>query len=63
MKVPESILEKFEAAAKDVDFGSITLTLFVKNGKKRYVVAREESFLTEESDVVASPQVLKTLEA
>ena len=45
MKTPPEILEKFESAALGLEYGTVTLTLSVKQGNLRYVVNREESFV------------------
>ena len=45
MKTPPEILEKFENAAQGLDYGTITLSLIVKQGKRRYLINREESFI------------------
>ena len=50
MKTPATILKKFEQASDGLDYGTITLTLSVKQGRHRYVIAREESIIpTEET--------------
>jgi hypothetical protein len=43
MRTPPEILEKFEKAAHGLDYGTVTLSLFLKQGRPRYVIAREES--------------------
>jgi len=54
MKTPPDILDKFEKATQGVDYGTITLSLFIKHGRARYVIAREESYIpTDESSVAA----------
>jgi len=45
MKTPSDILVKFEQAAVGLDYGSITLTLFIKQGRLRYLINREESYV------------------
>jgi len=49
MKTPIEILERFENASSELVYGEVTLTLSVKQGKQRYIIAREESFLLEEA--------------
>ena len=43
MKTPKDILTKFENASEGLFYGDVTLRLSVKQGKSRYVIAREES--------------------
>ena len=43
MKTPPDILEKFEQASLGMEYGKVTLKLFLKQGKPRYVVVRKES--------------------
>ena len=45
MKTPRLILEKFESAADGLYFGDVTLRLSIKQGKHRYVIAKEESII------------------
>ena len=60
MKMPKEIIERFENAAIGLDYGNVILTLSIKQGKARYILAREESFLPEESD--PSKQTIPILE-
>ena len=48
MKTPPDILEKFEKASIGLDYGTATLTFSVKQGRQRYIIAREESILCDE---------------
>jgi hypothetical protein len=48
MKMPAYILKKFEQAALGLNYGTVTLTLHIKQGKPRYVIAREESCIPSE---------------
>jgi len=48
MKTPREILDKFEQAAIGLDYGTVTLTLSVKQGKVRFIITREESFIPKE---------------
>ena len=48
MKTPSEILEKFEQATVGLDYGTVALTLSVKQGRPRYVITREESFVPKE---------------
>jgi hypothetical protein len=45
MKMPNEIIDRFEKAATGLYYGNVILTLSVKQGKVRYVIAREESFI------------------
>ena len=45
MKTPKHILGKFEQEAQGLDYGTVTLTLHIKQGKPRYIIAREESYI------------------
>ena len=45
MKTPQGIITKFEEACQELDYGMVTLTLFIKQGKPRYVIGREESYI------------------
>jgi len=53
MRIPASILEKFEQAAADVDYGDVSLIVHIKNGAARYVIEKSESFIapTDEQSV------------
>ena len=48
MKTPESILEKFEAASENLNYGDVILKFSVKQGKRRFVISKEESFLPDD---------------
>ena len=52
MKTPPEILDKFEKATLDLEYGSVTLTLAVKQGRSRYVIAREESYIPTDEESV-----------
>ena len=43
MRTPPDVLEKFEQASLGMEYGEVTLQLFLKQGKPRYVIARKES--------------------
>jgi hypothetical protein len=45
MKIPSQILEKFEQAIIGLDYGTVTLSLSIKEGKHRYIITREESII------------------
>jgi hypothetical protein len=45
MKTPLEILEKFEQASDGLDYGTVTLCLFVKQGRLRYTITWEESIV------------------
>lgn len=51
MKIPPEILEKFEKASLGLEYGTVSLSLFIKQGRSRYVVAREESCIPIDSSV------------
>ena len=60
MKTPVSIIDKFEKAAIGLDYGTVTLSLFLKQGKPRYVIAREESYVpTDEMSVTADSYAIE----
>lgn len=48
MKTPLGILNKFEKASQGLDYGTITLTLSIKQGRRRYLIIREESVIPNE---------------
>ena len=48
MKTPPDILEKYEQAAFGLDYGEVSLTLTLKQGRPRYIVSRNESFIPDE---------------
>ena len=50
MKIPPEILGKFENATHGLDYGSVTLSLVLKNGKARFLIKKEESFLSENEE-------------
>ena len=45
MKTPPDILREFEDSSIGLDYGTATLTLSVKQGRLRYVIIREKSFI------------------
>ena len=55
MKMPVEIIDKFEKAAAGLAYGNVVLTLSVKQGKPRYVIAREESFIPAEGEQSKPP--------
>jgi hypothetical protein len=48
MKIPTEILEKLEQAALGINYGTVTLSLIIKQGNHRYLISREESFVHKE---------------
>jgi hypothetical protein len=48
MSTPPEIMKKFEQAVTGLDYGTVTLSLFIKKGRPRYVLAREESYIIDE---------------
>ena len=55
MKIPIEIIDRFEKAATGLDYGNVILTLSVKQGKIRFVIAREESFLSSDGESSTQP--------
>jgi hypothetical protein len=53
MKTPAYILAKFERAAVGLEYGSVSLSLFIKNGELRYVILREESFIYKGEELIS----------
>ena len=51
MRTPSDILEKFEQAAQGLEYGTVTLSLDIKLGKPRYIIARKESLLIDENQL------------
>ena len=45
MKVPHEYMERFEKLAQGMEYGEVTLTLFLKQGRPRFEVGYKESFL------------------
>jgi hypothetical protein len=56
MKIPIEIIDRFEKAATGLVYGNVILTLSVKQGKVRYVIAREESFIPADGEPSALPE-------
>ena len=50
MKTPPEILEKLEQAAAEIRYCAVSLTVEIKHGKLRYIVRREESFVSNMDD-------------
>jgi hypothetical protein len=48
MITPQFIIEKFEKSSLDIAYGSVTLSHFIKDGRRRYTINREESFIVDE---------------
>jgi len=46
MKTPTEILAKFEQATEGLAYGSVTISLIIKEGRHRYVITREESVIS-----------------
>ena len=54
MKTPQAMMERFEQAAIGLTYGTVTLTLAIKEqGKRRYLIAREESHVYNEEPPVS----------
>jgi len=47
MRIPRYIIKRFERESDGVEYGEVYLKLFIKYGKLRYEVGRNESFLLE----------------
>jgi hypothetical protein len=45
MKIPIEILKKFERETESLDYGSTSIIAHVKQGKIRFVLIKEESFI------------------
>lgn len=56
MKTPKLYIDKFDQAASGIVYGKATLTLFIKQGKMRYVVSKKESFLHNEDGATETVQ-------
>jgi len=52
MKTPVDILAKFEQASSGLNYGTVTLTLSIKQGQCRYIISKDESFLINENDIL-----------
>jgi len=52
LKIPDDVLDQFEEATEDVDFGAVALTVHfnLKSGKPRFTINREKSFFPEDGD-------------
>jgi len=57
MKTPTTILKKFEKAVDGIDYGTVSLSLIVKQGKYRYVLTKQESFLPSNDESMLSELV------
>ena len=57
MKIPDELIEKFEKASTGLFYGNVILTLSLKQGKARYVLAREESFIPGEQSKSPEPNI------
>jgi hypothetical protein len=55
MKTPTEIMDRFEKAATGLVYGNVILTLSVKQGKVRYVISREESFIPADNEQSSEP--------
>jgi len=50
-KTPLKLIEKFEKAINELDYGQVSITCHVKSGTVRYVISKEESFLENDVDL------------
>lgn len=49
-KTPIEIIEKFEQAIQNIAYGTASVICYIRGGKLRFVVSKEESFLESEFD-------------
>jgi len=55
MKTPVEIIQKFEQAASGLVYGTVTLSLSVKQqGQRRFIISKDESFLYNQSDTTVN---------
>jgi len=59
MRTPQDILDKFEQASQGLDYGTVSLSLFIKQGRLRYLISREESYIPTEYSSVAADSCAK----
>jgi hypothetical protein len=52
LRIPDDILERFEEKTEGLEFGTVSLTVFLspKTGKPRFVINQETSLLSEEDE-------------
>jgi len=53
MKIPATILKKFEKSVDGIDYGTVNLSIIAKQGKLRYVLTKQESFLQNEESMIS----------
>jgi len=59
LKTPTAILEKFEQAAVNLDYGSVSLTVHMKGGAARFVIQKEESFIPTDVESASTVSCIK----
>jgi len=52
--IPKHLLEKIEKEAAGIEYGEITLCIEKKQGKRRFILRKEESFLEADDPVKES---------
>jgi hypothetical protein len=60
MKTPTEYFDKFEQASVGLDYGEVTLTLSIKQGRTLYIVSRKESFIPDEEPLSTDGSAEKT---
>jgi len=62
LRIPGDVLDQFEEATEDVEFGAVALTVHFngKRGKRRFTINRERSFLLDDSNEQAGPKTGRT---
>jgi hypothetical protein len=60
MKIPKDIIEVFERASEGLDYGKVTLKLFLKQGKPRYVIGIKTSIVPPEGEGNPTTILVKT---
>jgi hypothetical protein len=45
MKIPDDVLAVFESETEGLNFGEVTLTVYLRDGKPRYVIGRQRSIM------------------
>jgi hypothetical protein len=54
MTIPPEVLKLLEAEIAGISHGSVTLTIHLRDGRPRFVISRERSFLTDTKDAGGS---------
>ena len=61
MKVPENVLSEFFKAAEGVDFGRITLEIVLHDGRPRFRIVKEMSYIPGKKGSSGSSEVLNEI--